>query len=159
MRGMWHLVLCSALVSCAGTPTEVAVSAADLPLAEDSAHVGRSALRVGAIRMSGADTTLLELPGVARRGEVAALYLTTYAGGCVGRDTTVTRVDGLRVDVVPYQRVFVPPAGGACTDNLVLERRTIRVTFATTGEAVIRVVGRVWPDRGLVAIQRRLVVQ
>ena len=159
MRAMRSLLLWSALVGCDGTPTEVAASAADLPLAEESARVGRSTLRVGTIRMSGVDTTLLELPAVARRGEVAAVYLTTYAGGCVGRDTTVTRVNGLRVDVVPYQRVYVPPAGGACTDNLVLERRTIRVTFATTGEAIIRVVGRVWPDRGLVAIQRRLVVQ
>ena len=159
MRGIVRCLLCVVLTGCDASPTEVAASAAELPLAEGAPREGMSARRVATIRMNGTDTTLLELPAVARRGEVAELYLTTYGGGCIGRDTTVARVDGLRATIVPYQRAFVPPGIGACTDDLIRERRTIRVTFTTSGEALVRVVGRVWPDRGLVAIQRRLVVQ
>ena len=159
MRGIMSCLLCVVIFGCDASPTEVAALTAELPLAEETPREGVSALRVGTIRMNGTDTTLLEVPAVARRGAVTELYLTTYAGGCIGRDTTIARVDGLRASIVPYQRVFVPPGGGACTRILILERRAIRVTFATSGEAIIRVVGRVSPDRGLVAIQRRLVVQ
>ena len=152
-------LLCLLLLGCDVTPAEVAVSVTDLPLAEETPREGLSARRVGTIRMNGSDTTRLEVPARIRRGEVAELYLTTYAGGCIGTDTTVVRVDGLRVDVVPYQRVFIPPGGGACTRILILERRALRITFPTSGVAVIRVVGRIVPERGLVAIQRRVVVE
>ena len=159
MRRLVLSLLSVVTLGCGALPTEVAVSAAELPIAEEVLREGAGALRVATIRQDGSDTTMLELPAVARRGEVTEMYLTTYAGGCIGRDTTVARVDGRRATIVPYQRVFVPPATVGCTRDLRFDRRTIRVTFATSGDAIVRVVGRVAPDRGLVAIERRLVVQ
>lgn len=159
MRDSVWSVLCVALLGCQAAPMEIIASVTELPLAEEVPREGASVRRVGQIRQTGSDTLLLEAPATARRGEVLALQLTTYGTGCVGRDTTIATVSGLRATVVPYQRVYVPPPTVGCTRELIFERRTVRVVFATVGTATIRIVGRVTPDRGLVAIERRVTVQ
>lgn len=159
MRTLFSILVCIGLLACGATPTETPASRLELPLAEEPLRVGKSVLRVARIRMQGSDSIIVELPARVRRGEPADVYVTTYGGGCVGRDTTIANVLGQRALIVPYQREYQPPSNGGCTAELRLERRPVRLVFATSGDAVVRVIGRVWPDTGLVAVERRLTVQ
>jgi hypothetical protein len=68
-------------------------------------------------------------------------------------------VSELRAEVVPYQRVYVPGPNGACTMELRVTRRPVRLTFATPGRARVRVIGRAAPGDSLIAIERSLEVR
>ncbi len=146
-------------LACGETPAETSPSNRELPLAEEPLREGTSALRVGRIYLSEYDSAIVETPSAARRGEPVNVSVTTYGGGCVSADTTVATVSGLRAVVVPYQRQYQPPASGACTLALRIERRTVPLIFATSGIAVVRVVGRSSRDDELIAVERRLTVQ
>ncbi len=159
MRTISALLVCLAALACGTAPTESPVSTSELPLAEEPLRAGATALRVGRIQMSGSDTAVIQLPSTVRRNEPVDVYVTTYGGGCIGPDTTVANVSGLRATIVPYQREYRPLPTGACTMELRVERRAVRLVFATAGIAVVRVVGRVTPDDSLVAVERRLTVQ
>jgi len=68
-----YCLLGAVTLGCGASPTEVAASAAELPLAEEALREDVGALRVATIRMNGTDTTMLELPATVRRGEVLVL--------------------------------------------------------------------------------------
>jgi hypothetical protein len=156
MRTLIGTIVCLGALACGATPTESIVTPSELPLAEEPLRAGVNALRVGRIQLEG---PVVKLPSNVRRNEPVDAYVTTYGGGCISSDTTVANVAALRATIVPYQREYRPLPNGACTMELRVERRAVRLVFATAGIAVIRVVGRVSPDDSLVAIERRLTVQ
>lgn len=156
MRTLSALLVGLAALACGTTPTESPVSTSELPLAEEPLRAGVAALRVGRIQLEG---PVVELPSNVRRNEPVDAYVTTYGGGCIGPDTTVANVVGLRATIVPYQRKYRPLPTGACTMELRVERRAVRLVFAASGNAVVRVIGRVSPDDSLVSVERRLSVQ
>lgn len=159
MRRLMILLAFAGLTGCETTPTELDASSSELPLAEQPVRVGESARRVARLAMTGSDSILVELPDEVFRAQPVDVRVTTYGGGCINPDTTVSRVRGNRALIVPYQREYRPPAGGGCTKELLVERRTVRLVFAQSGPAVVRVLGRVWPEQGVVAVERRLTVR
>jgi len=144
-------------VGCGPAPTEATVRVSDLPLAERVSPDGLFAIRVGSLRFYG-DTLRLEAPTRADVNVPLDIHVSTYGGGCVGSDTTVTTVAGLRTTIVPYQRELTNPKL-VCTKELVVDRRRVRVTFGTPGTATLRVVGREAPSGRLFAVERRIVVR
>ncbi len=146
-----------ALGACNGGPSEVVVAPTELPLPEGALENGVMTRRVGVLRHYG-DSLLFEAPSRAAVGVPIEVHVTTYGGGCLGQDTTVTNVNGLRATVVPYQRAPVDP-NVACTMELVLQRRLVRVTFQSAGLATLRVIGRDEPASRLFAVERRIEVR
>ena len=146
------------LVGCITHPTGVTLERSELPLAEQVLQPGSEARRVATIRHYG-DPAVVEVPWTARSGEPVEIHVTTYGGGCVREDTTVASVAGLSAEVVPYQRVYAPRSQEACTSELRITRRSVRLAFAAVGQAKIRVIGRAAPGDSLVAVERRLIVR
>ena len=142
---------------CGAAPTELPVRASEVPLADRVAADGLSATRVGTLQFY-ADTVRIEMPDRANRGVPLDIYVSTYGGGCVGSDTTVTAVQGLRATVVPYQRVSTNP-NLACPSILLIDRRRARIVFETPGTATVRVIGREEPSGRLFAVERRIAVR
>ncbi len=130
----------------------------DLPLAEQVPTAGLTARRVANVR-GYADGAVVNVPAAARAGEPVAVSVTTYGGGCISEDTTVVTVAGARADVVPYQRVYTPRANEACTDELRINPRQLRLTFAAPGAARVVVTGRASPGDSLVQIVRAVDVR
>jgi hypothetical protein len=89
----------------------------------------------------------LEAPDTAQAGVPFDVIVSTYGASCCWR------ADGARVDrapmsvtITPYDRVPATHANGEplfCTAALVRLQRTVSVTFADVGTAMIRVEGRV----------------
>ncbi len=161
MRHHCALLLGSLLLGCRATPTEIAVSVADLPIAEQPFQEGQRALRVAKVLLgTSRDTLVVDAAPTVRVGESLVVQLTTYGSGCIDPDTTVTVVSGLLATVVPYQRYFTPPNGGGCTRPLIFERRTVRVVFTSAGSATLRFIGRTSDRLGsLVVVERRVLVR
>lgn len=146
------------LAGCGGV-TAPSLPSAGLPLAEQAPAAGLSARRVATIRGYG-EAAVVTVPATARAGEPVVVGVTTYGGGCVREDTTVTTVVGVRADVVPYQLVYTPRANEACTLELRINARQVRLTFGTPGPAQVVVTGRVaGPGDSLVRIVRAIDVR
>ena len=150
------IVALIAATACDRTPTDATLRAS-LPLAEQAAADGLSTLRVGSVRFYG-DTARIEAPTHVEQGARVDFFVTTYGNGCVGRDTTITTVQGMRITIVPYQRVSRNPRL-ACLDILLIDRRRVQVVFGTPGSATLRVVGREEPGGRLFVLERRIVVR
>ncbi len=84
------------------------------------------------------------------------IFVTTFGGGCVASDTTITTVPRMRTTIVPYQRVVTNPRL-ACLDIHLIDRRRLQVVFGTPGSATLRVVGREEPGGRLFVTERRIV--
>lgn len=161
MRHRCALLLASLLLGCRATPTDVAVSAAELPIPEQPFQEGQRALRVANVRLgTSADTLLVDVAPTVRVGETLVVQFTTYGSGCIDADTTVAIVSGRLATVIPYQRYFTPPNGGGCTRELRFERRTVRLVFTSAGSATLRFIGRTSDLLGpLMAKERRVLVR
>ena len=161
MRHLSAVLVASLLLGCAATPTEVAVSAADLPIPEQPFQEGQRALRVANVRLgASADALLVDVAPTVRVGEPLVVQFTTYGGGCIDADTTVAIVSGRLASVIPYQRYFTPRSGGGCTRELILERRTVHLVFTSTGSATLRFIGRTSDLLGpLITVERRVLVR
>ncbi len=145
-----------ASTACDRSPTEASLRAS-LPLAEQAAADGLSARRVGSVRFH-SDTARIEAPTHVQQGARVDVFVTTYGGGCVGSDTTITTVQGMRTTIVPYERVVTNPRA-ACLHILRLDRRRVPLVFGTLGSATLRVVGREEPSGRLFVLERRIVVR
>lgn len=144
-------------VACGPVPTETAVRASELPLAEGVSADGLSARRVGIVRFY-SDTARLDAPDRAALNVPLDIDVSTYDSGCAAPDTTVTTVQGLRTTIVPYERVATNPTF-ACPSILLPKRRRVRVVFGTPGTATLRLVGREQPSGKLFAVERRVSVR
>ena len=157
-RTITTLIAVSALTAaCGDSPTGMNVARSELPLAEASLANGQSARRVALIAHFG-DPVLIEAPARTTVGTPTDVYVTTYEGGCNREDVVASEVIGMRALVVPYRLVPTDP-NVVCTAELLITRRLVRLTFASTGSATIRVIGREEPGSRLFAVERRIVVE
>jgi hypothetical protein len=135
-------------------------AAEELPLAEEVSVDGRTERRLALVHPNNGDTVLVEAPARSRAGSAFEVHVTTFGGlvgRCVGRDTTVAVVVGLRASVYPYQRIPTDP-NTICTAVKIRERRTVRLVFESAGDATLRIVGR--QSSGLFwVLERRVVVE
>lgn len=160
-RGACALLLGALLFNCRATPTEVAVSAADLPIPERPYREGQRAWRVANGRLvTSADTLVVDMARTARVCKSLVLQLTTCGSGCIDPDTTVAVASGQLATVAPNQQHVTPPNGGGCSRQLMFEPRTMRVDFTSTESATLRFIGRTSDVLGpLVAVERRVLVR
>ena len=147
-------MLTLAAAAACRSSTAPAVSSPALYLEEPLAP-GIAVRRVARIAFY-SDPAVVEVPAAAVAAVPLTVAVTTYGGGCVGEDTTVTFVEGLHADVVPYQRVIT---GVACTLELRITKRQIAIVFAAAGRATVRVIGRVSPSDSLVVVERGVTVR
>ena len=155
------LVGIAAIVIAACTTTTDPVNPAETPalaLEQPYPAPGHSALRAAQIHFYH-DPLLVEVPPTATAGAPFTVAVTTYGGGCIAEDTTVVKVQGNRVDVVPYQRIYLPAPNGACTQELRITRRQASVVVPTAGNAIVRVIGRAAPGDSLVQVLRVVKVE
>jgi hypothetical protein len=68
-------------------------------------------------------------------------------------------MEGRRVVIVPYQRVYTPMREQPCSAALLLDRRVARVVFPGAGDAEIVLVGRSEPGLEWVISTRGVVVE
>ncbi len=122
---------------------------------EEPLKPGISVRRVARILFAN-DRVLVDVPAAAVAGVPLTVAVTTYGGGCVGEDTTVTFVEGLHADVVPYQRVIT---GVACTLELRITKRQVAIVFPAAGRATVRVIGRASPGDSVVVVERGVTVR
>ena len=147
-------VLWAIVIGCTSDPLRI-TDPQELPLADEPMSAERATRRVATLHHY-ADTVLFESPAAVQVGRPAAIFLTTYGGGCVREDTTVVTVVDLQADIVPYQRVAAIGPQTACTDELRVTRRVAVVTFARAGVATLNVTGRRQPDGTLFTIRRSI---
>ncbi len=98
------------------------------------------------------DTTAVELAAITRVGQATTVRFTSFAGGCISKDTTEADVAGLTAEVRAYRRepVRLPP-NTACTADLRLDQNEVEVRFTKVGRARVRIVGLARPgDRPFV---------
>jgi len=150
------VVAAAATVACTDTtgPGDPSALALEQPLPA----AGKSALRAGTILLYH-EPTVVEVPSSATAGTPFTVTVTTYGGGCISEDVTVVHVDGERADVVPYQRIYNPARNVVCTSELRITRRQASVTFASSGTAVVRVIGRAQPADTLMQVERTVLVR
>lgn len=103
----------------------------------------------------GADTVVFQVPASAKAGVPVEAAITTYGGGCIKEDTTVVSVSGMSAEIVPIQLVRMQ---GACTAELRVTRRSVKMVFPEAGVATVRVTGRANPGDSLIAVRRRIQV-
>ncbi len=157
-RAVTTLVALAAIAAaCNESPTEISVAESELPFAEAPLVGGQQARRVSII-VSHSDTLVIEAPARTEVGRPTDVYVTTYEGGCNRPDVTSAEVDGRRATIVPYRLVPTDP-NAACTRDLLVNRRLVRLTFESAGSATIRVIGREEPGSRLFAVERRIVVE
>ena len=148
-------MLTLAAAAACRSSTAPAVSSPALSLEEPLAP-GIAVRRVARIAFY-SDPAVVDVPAAAAVGVPLPVAVTTYGGGCVGEDTTVTFVEGLRADVVPYQRVITGNIG--CTLELRITKRQIAIVFPAAGRATVRVIGRASPGDSLVVVERGVTVR
>ncbi len=147
-------MLTLAAAAACRSSTAPAVTSPALAL-EEPLTPGISVRRVALIRLSN-DPVVVDVPAAAVAGVPLTVAVTTY-GGCVGEDTTVTFVEGLHADVVPYQRVIT--GNIACTLELRITKRQVAIVFPAAGRATVRVIGRASPSDSLVVVERGVTVR
>ena len=148
-------MLTLAAAAACRSSTAPAVSSPALSL-EEPLTPGISVRRVALIRLSN-DPVVVDVPAAAVAGVPLTVAVTTYGGGCVGEDTTVTFVEGLHADVVPYQRVITGNIG--CTLELRITKRQVAIVFPAAGRATVRVIGRSSPSDSVVVVERSVAVR
>ena len=105
------------------------------------------------------DTSVVQLAASTHVGEATTVRFTSFAGGCIRKDTTEADVTGLRAEVRPYRRepARLPPSM-ACTAELRLDQNGVQVRFAEPGQARVRIVGIARPGDHPVVLVRDLLV-
>jgi hypothetical protein len=105
------------------------------------------------------DTTTVEIPAVTRVGQATTVRFTTFAGGCIRKDSTEADVAGLAAEVRAYQRDpnRVAPSL-VCTAELRLHDNVAELRFAKAGRAKVRIVGLTQPGDHQFVLQREIEV-
>jgi hypothetical protein len=104
-------------------------------------------------------TSTVELPAATRVGQAATVRFTSFAGGCVSRDSTEADVAGLTAEVRPYRRdprLLHPNL--LCTDALRIDDNVVELRFAEAGRGLVRIVGLAQPEDQLFVLERELEV-
>ncbi len=151
-------VLGMLLAACQTAPSAPDTATPSAPLTEQTPASGQTARRIATITGYG-ESTVVDVPAAAHVGEPVTIGVTTYGGGCITEDTTTAIIASRRADVTPYQLVYTPRPGEGCTLDLRINRRTVRVTFATAGAAQVVVTGRAQPGDSLVRVVRAITVR
>lgn len=99
---------------------------------------------------------MVEVPDTVQAGASFEVFVVTYGGGCVGTDRTDVTVEGLSVDVRPYD---VHSGGEYCTAVVRMLDHRVTLTLHSTGVAVIRFHGREMPADSVVTVVRPVVVE
>lgn len=155
LRSTALVLLCAA---CRDQTAPGPVLLNQLPLPEETPVEGTATRRVARVRHYG-DGVVLSAPTRVRAGDSLSVSFTAYGGGCTGSDTTVVRMEGRRVVVVPYQRIYTPRKEQPCGLALHLDRRVARIAFLSAGTAEIVLVGRSEPGDEWVITTRGLTVE
>ncbi|GAC1682843.1 MAG: hypothetical protein NVS9B3_00560 [Gemmatimonadaceae bacterium] len=151
-------LLALTLVGCRHAPTAPAHSEYPLALDEHPTAPGQSVRRVAVIQVN-TDPLVVDIAQSATVGTPVGVDVTTYGGGCMAEDATVVKTIGLHADVVPYQQIYTPLAGQACTMDLRVTRRHENIVFTTAGTATVRVVGRAVPGDSLIVVERSVTIR
>jgi hypothetical protein len=101
------------------------------------------------------DEARIEAPASAQVGESFELGVSTFGGGCTELVRTEVVIEGLEVDVRPYDRGY--ESDEVCTDILVVLDHGVGLSFDQAGSATIRVHGR--RDDGNAIVEDEWVVE
>jgi hypothetical protein len=114
------------------------------------------------------DRTDVIVPATARVGEPVTVVVQTFGGPvelasrqvvCIGMGRTEVVLQGLTLEVKPFDIENRPAAGLACVDMRVLLRHEARVVFAEPGTATVRVSGRRFPTDQAITFTREVIVR
>jgi len=115
--------------------------------------------RVPAVLAFYGDTTTVELPAATRVGEATTLRFTSFAGGCIRKDSTEAAMAGLTAEVRPFRR---DPSrikkDIICTLELRLDNNVVELRFAEAGRATVRIVGLAQPGDHRFVVEREIEV-
>jgi hypothetical protein len=114
--------------------------------------------RAPAVLVYYGDTTAVQLAAATRVGQATPVRFTSFAGGCVRKDTTEAAVAGLTAEVRAYRREPVLPPNTACPADLRLDHNVVEVRFAEAGRARVRIVGLAQPGDQPFVLERDLEV-
>jgi len=105
------------------------------------------------------DTSAVQLAPSIRVGETTTVRFTSFSGGCISQDSTVTDIAGLRAEIRPYKRepARLPP-NTACPAILRVDQNVAEVRFSEPGPARVRIVGLARPGDAPMVLERDLVV-
>ena len=116
-------------------------------------------LRLGVIESFG-DPVEITVPGSVVAGTPFEITVNTYGNGCVGLGETRVTVTGLTAEIEPFDWVFTPPPGAACTDQLIRFSHVATVEFVEKGTATLRVRGsRGEPGGKVLEVERSIAVR
>lgn len=105
------------------------------------------------------DTSSVELPAVTRVGQATTVRFTSFAGGCIRKDSTEADVAGLTAEVRPYRRDRRRLAPNmACTAELRMDSNVVDIRFMKAGRARVRIVGLAQPGDHRFVLERDLEV-
>jgi hypothetical protein len=152
MRTALTTIASLALIGCSEITTGADPSLLQLPVPEQT--IGTPA--VTSRRLAAIDTQYLALPATARAGTAYQFELPVASGGCLGSDTTVTRVTSQRLTIWPYQQLFL---NASCPAIYLIERRPVSVVLPDRGVLRLQIVTRNGPDGQFVVLERRVTVE
>ena len=105
------------------------------------------------------DTAAVELAAATRVGQPTTLRFTSFAGGCIRKDSTEADVAGLAAEVRPYRRDPRRLAPNlVCTADLRMDKNVVDLRFAKAGRARVRIVGLAQPGDHRFVLERDLEV-
>ena len=93
---------------------------------------------------------VIQGPATGSVGERLEFTVSTFGNSCISSLGANVVVDGLLATVTPYDREYRGPI--ACLDYLKAYPRTVTVSFAQPGNAIVRVQGRSDNKNGLVSV-------
>lgn len=111
--------------------------------------------RLGIIAFYG-DPVVTEVPHTVQAGADFDVAVRTYGGGCISAGETDVKLDGLSVDVRPYD---VHSGESVCTSELRFFDHRLTLTIAERGLAQIRFHGKELPAHSTVTVARSVFVQ
>lgn len=130
------------------------LSACGLPKALTTEQV------VGSIPNDTPASEVIQAPATAAVNQPITLTINTYgSSSCTTPDGAQVEVDGLTATITPLDRVPRPNSNVACTADLAARPRTVTVTFAEPGEALIRVIGQGFENAQTIKEQRMTITQ
>lgn len=114
---------------------------------------------VGIITPGGPSPDVLEAPVPLEAGRPQTVTVNTFGSStCVRPDGVTLKVEGMVVEIVPYDLVPLSPAA-MCTRDMAPRPHPVTVTFDRTGTALFRIIGVRAEDGGFSVSPRRDTVE
>lgn len=111
--------------------------------------------RLGVIAFHG-DPVVVEVPDTVEAGVPFEVSVRTYGGGCISKNGTDLRVDGLTADVRPYDN---HSGHQICTDELRVFVHRATLAFGAAGRAEVRFHGTEKPSGSAIVVARTVIVE